>query len=51
MSLKSKIGLAVVIPKYDFNSTFTESAHPSIESPTKNLLVFLGILISGNFSI
>ena len=41
MSLKSKTGLAVVIPKYDFNNTFTESAQPSIESPTKNLLVIL----------
>ena len=35
----------------DFTNTLTASAHPSIESPTKNLLVFLGMLISGNFSI
>jgi len=51
MSLKSNLGLVVNSPKYPFINTLTASAHPSIESPTRNLLDLVGILISGSLEM
>ena len=52
ISEKSNIGVDDLDPKYDSINTLIASAHPSIESPIKYLLVLLGFgfLISGNLS-
>ena len=52
ISEKSKIGVDVFSPKYDFINTLIASAHPSILSPTKYLRVLFGFgfLTSGNSS-